>query len=1097
MWGAIAGDIVGSVYEGRGRKIKHKDFQPLFAERARFTDDSVHAVAVMEALLNEEDMGATLHRYTRKYPGRGYGGWMRRWAAQDEPAPYGSYGNGSAMRAGACGWWARSIEEAIALAEASAAPTHDHPEGVQGTKAVAVAVFLARKGQHRGRMRHQLEKITGYNLQRTVDEIRPGYRFDVTCRGSVPQALICALESTSLEDAIRNAVSLGGDSDTLAAIAGSIAEAMWGCSHEMKKRCRDYLDGSLTATAERFEKTVQRIEELYIVGMDKDGRATGREDVELGCHRYEIWWSRGIGDRLKIWSPDSTVTGGDAWKACREVLDKRLPTDRTLREELVGKTLQGDRELEEHYERQRAMEREKATRTPIVPAGAETETREEEQEEPSEEEREAQAEAWLEDRENFDPTVYDPEELMETLNGQGWIDDLFNQNWGSWVQREYMPKRIRREMEALGDEAEYLELEDAVRLYPGLLEPWDSYKYHDEDPVTRREEKKQKEAKERTVIRHLETRAQDGSAEACYILSSVYMEAKGTSEEVMAGEAEDWAGKEGGTAQETRGWWFRMRKERGVSASEACKWAARSAEGGYPAGQRRYGALLWRLGETEHNESEPRMWFEKAAEGGDARAQHNMGELARRGCGEEEWPQEALEWYERAAAQAGGADIPKGDQEPILASSCALGRAAESRGEGEEARKWMRIAAVQGSVEGQTRYARMLQDGGDATQEDMHEAFTWLHLAAVQGEPVAQTNLGLAYCHGDGIEADEETGQAWLAEAAEQGYEYAAEVLTFRRHIARSFDRHGALWLRGTGRRSRGKEVFKVGGPPGTGEPTVEAAVDVAVGERGRAGKEGRGNGAKRTRNRKEERSDTALRQEAEAGNAEAQMMLGEGLLMSQEGEEDWKEGGGWMEAAARQGKTEAMVMLGACYERGWGRRMSAEQAARWYKAAARKGNVTGLGALVAVGCALPPVEDIQNIEEQVAAGSPHAKYALAVYLDRGEGIDEDKKRAKELWREAAREGEPESCWMLSTMEKDAEASRLCLEAARDGVARAQVAIGLRLEKGQGIRKSKKGARAMLASAARQHDPEAKDALKRMDWEEKVQKVLEEVETDE
>ena len=1085
MWGAIAGDIVGSVYEGRGRKIKHKGFEPLFAERARFTDDTVHSVAVMEALLDERDMGETLHRYTRAYPGRGYGGWMRRWAAKDTPEPYGSYGNGSAMRASACGWWARTADEAEALALASAEPTHGHPEGIRGAKAVALAVFLARKERDPDRIRWEVERRTGYELGRTVDEIRPGYRFDVTCQGSVPEALICALESTSYEDAVRNAVSLGGDSDTLAAIAGSVAEALWGMPHEIEEECKRKLDEKLAETAERFEKTVHRMASLYIVAEDDRGKAKGRVDREGGWPRYEIWWSRGVGDRLRIWRPEEGVTGTEAWKACRDVLDRRIYEDRDLRKELVGKTLEGDRELQEHYERQWARDREnrKRQREADIP---ESERVQDEDPEPTEEELEAEAEEWLEGLEDFDPDIRSPEEVMEMVTG-GWCEVLFNQDSGTWYQAEHMPKRIGREMETLGDDAEYLDEYDAVRLYPGLLVPWD---YEGKEPITTREERKAAEGEERAVAARLREQADQGDPEACYILSSVYMPTAGTSEAEMKREAARWAGGEGAPRVGSPGWWQRMRDECGISEEEARGWARRSAEGGWPPGQRRYGSLLWSPGRDEHDEVEARRWFEEAARGGDARAQHNMGEVSRGRGKEEGWTETSLQWYRRCAAQGEREDLTPGDREAVAASLCTLGRAAKQAGDQGGARSWMQKAALQGSVEGQTRYARMLQDGADAGQEEMHEALTWLHLAAVQGEPVAQTNLGLALCHGDGTEADEKLGQRWLAEAAEQGYGYAAEVLAFRQHISRQFEKHGAAWFTSTGREAEGRKLFKVGGPPGSSGPAVEVGLNVEIGPgKNRDGGKRQG----KTRRDEEAMSEGQVREAAEAGNGEAQLALGAVLLHRGAGAAEEKEGAGWVEAAARQGVTEAMTLAGDCCARGWGRKESTEDARRWYTAAAKAGNVTGLGALVEGGWSLPRLGNVEEVEAQVAAGNAHAMYALGVYLDRGEGIEEDKERAAKLWQEAARQGEPESCWILSTREEGPQAARLCLEAVRGGLARAQRRMGERLKAGEGVRESLKGAKAMLGAAATQNEAEAREELEKMSWGDKVAEVLREL----
>ena len=254
--GAIAGDIVGSVYEHNN--VKTKRFEPLFALHAFFTDDTVHTVAVMDALMNGRDIGRTLHEYTRTFRRRGYGGRLLAWAKSREPKPYCSFGNGSSMRVSACAWWARSEAECLALAKASADPTHNHPEGVKGAQATALAVWLARERgptpEARAHIRERIQKDYGYDLRRSVDQIRPGYGFDVTCMGSVPEALICALEAEGYEDAVRNAISIGGDSDTIAAIAGSVAEALWGVPDGIRAEALDRLEGRLAHVARAFSR---------------------------------------------------------------------------------------------------------------------------------------------------------------------------------------------------------------------------------------------------------------------------------------------------------------------------------------------------------------------------------------------------------------------------------------------------------------------------------------------------------------------------------------------------------------------------------------------------------------------------------------------------------------------------------------------------------------------------------------------------------------------------------------------------------------------------------------------------------------------------
>lgn len=250
MLGAIAGDIVGSVYEFNDN-FKSKEF-PLFVPESCFTDDTVHTVAVADAILNGLDFGETILRYTRKYQDRGYGARLTEWARSDDPTPYESYGNGSAMRVSPAGWWAKSLDEALELAERSAEPTHNHPEGIKGARATAAAVRLAREGAGPRDIAGEITRRFGYDLSATVDEIRSVYEYNETCQGTVPEAVVCALEAADLEDALRNAVSIGGDSDTLACIAGSIAEAMFGVPEEIAGEALARLDDDLTGVVLEF-----------------------------------------------------------------------------------------------------------------------------------------------------------------------------------------------------------------------------------------------------------------------------------------------------------------------------------------------------------------------------------------------------------------------------------------------------------------------------------------------------------------------------------------------------------------------------------------------------------------------------------------------------------------------------------------------------------------------------------------------------------------------------------------------------------------------------------------------------------------------------
>ncbi len=224
MLGAVAGDIIGSVYEGN--PVKTKDF-PLFSPRSTFTDDSVLTIAVAHAILAKLSYQDALRGFGRKYPHAGYGGSFMEWLFSYGPKSYNSWGNGSAMRVSPVAHAFDHEGTVLEEAKKSAEITHDHPEGIKGAQATALAVFLARKGAEKEVIRDRIEKRFGYDLSRTTDEIRPGYSFDISCQGTVPPALRAFLDSTSFEDAIRNAVSLGGDSDTLACITGSVAEAFY------------------------------------------------------------------------------------------------------------------------------------------------------------------------------------------------------------------------------------------------------------------------------------------------------------------------------------------------------------------------------------------------------------------------------------------------------------------------------------------------------------------------------------------------------------------------------------------------------------------------------------------------------------------------------------------------------------------------------------------------------------------------------------------------------------------------------------------------------------------------------------------------------
>lgn len=224
MLGAIAGDIIGSVYEYH--PLKTKSF-PLFGETSKFTDDTVLTIAAASAILNSDDYGASIAMFAGRYPHADYGGLFTRWLQSLNKSPYNSWGNGSAMRVSPVGFAFDSVDEILNEARKSAEVTHDHPEGIKGAQATALAVYLARTGTSKGEIKGEIVKRFAYDLSRKLDEIRPAYSYDVSCQGTVPEAIIAFLESESFEDAIRNAVSLGGDSDTLACITGGIAQAFY------------------------------------------------------------------------------------------------------------------------------------------------------------------------------------------------------------------------------------------------------------------------------------------------------------------------------------------------------------------------------------------------------------------------------------------------------------------------------------------------------------------------------------------------------------------------------------------------------------------------------------------------------------------------------------------------------------------------------------------------------------------------------------------------------------------------------------------------------------------------------------------------------
>ncbi|HDR88936.1 MAG TPA: ADP-ribosylglycohydrolase family protein [Bacteroidetes bacterium] len=225
MIGSVIGDVIGSTYEICNAGTW--DFDP-FPEGTTYTDDTVLTLAVAYSILHGTDYVSAIQEFACRYPGRGYGGMFSIWIYGENPQPYNSFGNGSAMRVSPVGFAFGSVEKVLGEARKSAECTHNHPEGIKGAQAVALAIFLARMGCPKKEIRERIVSEFGYDLDRKLNDIKPGYTFDITCQGTVPEAILAFLESEDFESAIRNAIWLGGDSDTLACITGGIAEAFYG-----------------------------------------------------------------------------------------------------------------------------------------------------------------------------------------------------------------------------------------------------------------------------------------------------------------------------------------------------------------------------------------------------------------------------------------------------------------------------------------------------------------------------------------------------------------------------------------------------------------------------------------------------------------------------------------------------------------------------------------------------------------------------------------------------------------------------------------------------------------------------------------------------
>ena len=251
--GAIAGDVIGSVYEFNNTRTT--DF-PLFKRETTFTDDTVMTIAIADAILHNKDFAQTILDYGKRYPNRGYGTSFFNWLAHDTPAPpYNSWGNGSAMRVSAVGFAYNDLDKVLKKAEKTAVVTHNHPEGIKGAQATAAAIFLARTGKNKAEIKAYIEQKFGYDLDFTLDEIRPTFPFDESCQGTVPQSIVAFLESTDYDSAIRLAISLGGDSDTIACITGGIAIAFYKEMSQVivDKIRREYLPPAFVTIIDEFD----------------------------------------------------------------------------------------------------------------------------------------------------------------------------------------------------------------------------------------------------------------------------------------------------------------------------------------------------------------------------------------------------------------------------------------------------------------------------------------------------------------------------------------------------------------------------------------------------------------------------------------------------------------------------------------------------------------------------------------------------------------------------------------------------------------------------------------------------------------------------
>ena len=315
MIGAIIGDMIGAPYEF-DRSPKTKEF-PLFSRGSQFTDDSVMTIAVAEALMDtvgkSDDeiraaLAASMQKWGKRYPNAGYGARFCLWLREKDPKPYGSCGNGSAMRVSPAGWLFDTLEKTRRMARLTAEVTHNHPEGVKGAEAAASAIFLARNGCSKEEIRKYLITEFEYDLSRTCDEIRPGYHHVETCQQTVPEAVTAFMEGKDFEDVIRTAVSLGGDCDTLTCIAGGMAEAFYGVSAEMAKECRRRLPKDLLAVIGRFDETRNELDQRAAETCNRN--RTTPNLIELAKILRDSW----------VWVPCSAILGAADHEAFEKIV---------------------------------------------------------------------------------------------------------------------------------------------------------------------------------------------------------------------------------------------------------------------------------------------------------------------------------------------------------------------------------------------------------------------------------------------------------------------------------------------------------------------------------------------------------------------------------------------------------------------------------------------------------------------------------------------------------------------------------------------------------------------------------------------------------